>query len=353
MPIYQTATFAHPALGQSTGFDYSRSANPTRAALESVLASLDGGDRAFAFSSGLAAIDTVLRLFAPGDRLVVAEDLYGGTFRLLERVFKTAGLLATYVDPTDLDAVQRALSGAAGLFVEIPSNPLLRVVDLAALSTLARHHNARFIVDNTFLTPWLLTPISFGADIVVYSGSKYLAGHNDLVAGVVVTATPELSARVAFLQNAVGAVLGPHDAWLLMRGLKTLHVRLNYQERTAALLAAPLAAHPRVTRVYYPGLPSDPGHALLKRQARGFGAMISFEVSDAAAVPRILESVKVFLFAESLGGVESLITFPAVQTHTDMDPALRERLGINDRLLRLSVGLENSDDLIADLEAVL
>ncbi len=355
LPIYQTATFRHPALGQSTGYDYSRTANPTRSGLEETLARLEGGARACAFSSGLAALDAVLRLFAPGDRLVVTEDLYGGTFRLLEKLHRPYGIEAVYVDTTDLAAVEAALAErpAKGLLIEVPTNPLLKVADVRKLSELARRWQTRLIVDNTFMTPLLLKPLELGADVVVYSATKYLAGHNDVVAGLAVAGTPELGERLAFLQNAAGAVLGPMDSWLLLRSLKTLALRLERQQVNARRVAEFLAAHPRVVRVRYPGLAGDPGRAVLVGQASGPGAMIAFEVEDPARVPAILAGVKVFLFAESLGGVESLITFPAAQTHADLEPALRQRLGINDRLLRLSVGIEAADELVADLAAVL
>ena len=355
VPIYQTASFGHPALGQSTGFDYSRSSNPTRLALEETLAAADGGHRGFAFASGLAAIDTVLRLFAPNDRLVVTEDLYGGTFRLFEKVFRPLGIEAVYGDTSDLNAVQGALADprVRGIFIESPTNPLLKIADLRAIASLARERGVLTIVDNTFLTPVLQRPLEQGADIVVYSATKYLAGHNDVVAGAVVTRTPELSERVAFLQNAVGGILGPQDSWLTLRGMKTLALRVAKQQENALAVAEWLCRHPHVQRVYYPGLSGHPGREILLREKSGWGGMIAFEVGDPARVPGILSGVRVFLFAESLGGVESLITYPAVQTHADIDEATRQRLGINDRLLRLSVGIEDVRDLIHDLEGVL
>ncbi len=354
MPIYQTATFRHPALGRSTGFDYSRTANPTRQALEETLAALEGGHRGLAFGSGLAAIDAVLHLFPRGTRLAVTEDLYGGTFRLLERVYRERGIDVVYVDTSRLDSVRQALSaGALGVFVESLTNPLLRVADVPAIAAATRAKGALLVVDSTFLTPYLQRPLDLGADVVLHSASKFLGGHNDVIAGLVVARAPELADRLAFYQNAVGGILGPHDAWLLLRGLKTLAVRLERQQTNAQAVAEWLAARPEVRCVHYPGLPSDPGHALLAALGRGFGAMVSFEVKDAARVAGILERVRVFLFAESLGGVESLITYPLVQTHADVDAATRERLGINERLLRLSIGLEHVDDLIADLAQAL
>jgi cystathionine beta-lyase/cystathionine gamma-synthase len=355
VPIYQTASFGHPALGQSTGFDYSRTSNPTRLALEETLAAADGGHRGFAFASGLAAIDSVLRLFLPGDRLVVTEDLYGGTFRLFEKVFRPLGIEADYVDTSDLGAVQAALANprARGLFIESPTNPLLKIADLRAIALLARSRGVLLIVDNTFLTPCLQRPLDQGADIVVYSATKYLAGHNDVVAGAVVTRTSELSERIGFLQNAIGSILGPQDAWLTLRGLKTLALRVARQQENALVIATWLGQHPHVRRVYYPGLPGHSGHDILLREKSGWGGMIAFEVDEAARVPGILSGVQVFLFAESLGGVESLITYPAVQTHADINAETRQRLGITDRLLRLSVGIEDAQDLLHDLEGVL
>ena len=355
VPIYQTASFGHPALGQSTGFDYSRTSNPTRLALEETLAAADGGVKGFAFSSGLAAIDAVLHLFKAGDSVVVTEDLYGGTFRLFEKVLRPAGLNALYVDTSDLAAVERALQtpGVRGLFVETPTNPLLKIADLKGLAALARARDLLLIVDNTFLTPVFQRPLELGADIVVYSATKYLAGHNDVVAGAAVARTAALAEQIAFYQNAIGAILGPQDSWLTLRGLKTLALRLERQQANAMELATWLTQHPHVRHVRYPGLAGHANGELLAQNQGGFGSMIAFEVDDPARIPGILSGVRVFLFAESLGGVESLITYPAVQTHADMEPALRDRLGINNRLLRLSVGIEASHDLIKDLESVL
>lgn len=355
MPVYHAATFAHPALGQSTGFDYSRSGNPTRQVLEETVAKLEGGARCCAFSSGMAAIDCLLRLFAPGDRIVVTEDLYGGTFRLFEKVYRPLGIEAVYVDTSRTDEVARALedSRVRAVFVETPTNPLLKIADIAAISALCREKKILSIIDNTFLTPYLQRPFELGSDITVYSGTKYLAGHNDVVAGFLVAKDPDIGERLYFHQNAAGAVLGPQDCWLLLRGLKTLPLRLERQQDNALAIARFLAGHRRVTRVFYPGLEGHEGHALQRRQADGWGAMISFEVDDPALVPEILAGIEVFIFAESLGGVESLITFPSVQTHADIPVEVRERLGVNDRLLRMSVGVENVHDLIADLAKVL
>jgi cystathionine beta-lyase/cystathionine gamma-synthase len=355
MPIHQAATFQHPALGQSTGFDYSRTSNPTRLALEETLAAAEGGVRGFAFASGMAALDAVVRLFQPGDELVLTEDLYGGTYRLLERVARVAGIGAHYVDTSDRAAVEAALARprVRAVLLECPSNPLLKVADVRAVAAAARARGLLTMVDNTFLTFCNLRPLALGADLAVYSASKYLGGHNDVVAGAVVAGTPALAERLAFLQNATGAVLGPQDSWLVLRGLKTLALRLERQQANAQRLAEFLVRHPRVSEVRYPGLPDHPGRAILAREGSGCGAMIAFAVPSAARVPDVLRRVRVFRFAESLGGVESLITYPFQQTHADIPAGMRARLGIHDRLLRLSVGIEHADDLLADLEEVL
>ena len=355
VPIYQTASFGHPGLGQSTGFDYSRTSNPTRLVLEETLAKADGGHKGFAFASGLAAIDTLLHLVRPGDRIGVTEVLYGGTFRLFEKVFQPFGIEAIYVDTSDLAAVQRALTlaGVKAVFVESPTNPLLKIADIRAIAKAARALGLLTIVDNTFLTPVFQQPLAQGADLVVYSATKYLAGHNDVVAGMIVTGSPALSERIGFYQNAIGGVLGPQDSWLTLRGLKTLPLRVKKQQENACGIADWLATHPRVRRVYFPGLPDHPGRSVLDREHSGYGGMISFEVDVAVRIPSILSGVKIFTFAESLGGVESLITYPSMQTHADLDAAVRARLGINDRLLRLSIGIEDRDELIEDLKGLL
>jgi cystathionine gamma-synthase/cystathionine beta-lyase len=350
VPIYQTATFRHPGLGQSTGYDYSRSGNPTRQALEEGIARLDDGARGFAYASGMAAIANLLLLFKSGDHLIVTEDLYGGTYRLFEKIFNQYGLSFTYLDTSDTEAVAGAVRPETrAIFVESLTNPLLKAADIPALVAICRERGLLCIVDNTFLTPYLLRPLDLGADITVYSATKYLAGHNDTVAGLVVVKDPQLAETVYFHQNSVGAVLGPQDAWLTIRGMKTLSVRLDRQQENAMKIASWLNSHARVRKVFYPGLPEHHGHDLMKRQCRGFGAMIAFEVDDPALVERLLMKTNVISFAESLGGVETLITFPELQTHADIQPEIRARLGINNRLLRLSVGIEDADDLIADL----
>lgn len=353
-PIYQTASFRHPALGESTGYDYTRSGNPTRQALEEGLARLEGGAGACAFSSGLAAITTLLMLYKHGDHLIVVEDCYGGTYRLFEQVLSRFGLTASYVDATTLDAIGQALRPETkAVFIETPTNPLLRIVDLRALASFCRSNSLQLIVDNTFLTPYFQRPLELGADLVVHSGTKYLAGHNDLLCGVVVAKESELAEKVRFLQNATGAILSPSDSWLLIRSLKTLALRMEKHNANALAISRWLLEHPKVSRVFYPGLPLHNGHTIHESQASGYGGMVSFEVNDPALVPQVLAKVHLIQFAESLGGVETLITFPAVQTHADIPAADRERLGISDRLLRLSVGIEDADDLIADLDQAL
>lgn len=349
-PIYQTATFRHPGLGQSTGYDYTRTINPTRQAVEDAVASLEGGAAGFAFASGMAAVTAVLMLYQSGDHVVVVEDCYGGTYRVFEKVFSKFALEATFVDTSNAVVIARAVKPATrAILVETPTNPLMKVADLAAIVAIGRQHNIQVIVDNTFLTPYYQRPLEFGADIVIHSGTKYLAGHNDLVCGLVVTRTRELGERVRFIQNATGGILSPTDSWLLLRGIKTLALRMEKHDENAKAVAAWLAGHPRIKKVYYPGLSGHPGKDVHDRQASGYGGMLSFEVDNPALVPQVLVRIQFIQFAESLGGVESLITFPAVQTHADIPPERREHLGINDRLLRLSVGIEAAEDIIADL----
>jgi cystathionine beta-lyase/cystathionine gamma-synthase len=351
-PIYQSATFAHPGVGQSTGYDYSRTANPTREALERTVASLEGGTAAFAFSSGMAAIAAVLELLKPGDHLITSADLYGGTHRLLTQITQKNGVSVTQA--ASLDAIGRAVRpDTAAIFIETPTNPTMQVIDIAAVAGLARRADALFIVDNTFLTPYFQRPLELGADIVVHSATKFLGGHNDTLAGIAVVADTGLEERLFQLSQTIGSVLAPFDSWLIARGIKTLAVRLERQSTTAAALAGWLEAHPKVTAVHYPGLASHPGHALCARQATGFGAMVAFEVPDAQVAQSVLQRVQTIAFAESLGGVESLITYPAQQTHADVPVAQRAALGITDRLLRLSVGLESTVDLIDDLAQAL
>lgn len=351
VPIYQVATFRHPGLGQSTGYDYSRSANPTRQALEDGIARLDGAYRGFAYASGMAAITNLMLLFKSGDHLVVTEDLYGGSCRLFDKVLNQYGLTFTYVDTTDIEAVKAAITPATkALFIETLTNPLLKFADIPALSHICKQNNLLLIADNTFLTPYLLRPLDLGADIAVYSASKYISGHNDTIAGLVTVKEPQLAEEVYFKQNSVGAVLGPQDSWLVIRGMKTLAIRLDRQQENALKLARWLQSQPHVRKVYYPGLEHHENHGLIQRDCRGFGAMISFEVDNHALVEQLLLKTRLISFAESLGGVETLMTFPEGQTHADIPPEQRARLGINDTLLRLSVGIEDVNDLIEDLQ---
>lgn len=353
-PIYPSATYRHPGVGESTGFDYTRSGNPTRQLLEEALAHLEGGSRALAFSSGMAALTTLFLHFAAGDHLIVSEDLYGGTYRVLDQIFAKLGLAITTVDTTDAEAVAEAIvPQTKALLVETPGNPLLGVADVEALGQLCRKQGLLLIVDNTFLTPVLQRPLELGADIVVHSATKYLSGHNDLCAGALVAADPELGERFYFLQNSTGAILPPQDCWLLIRSLKTLALRMERHCGSALAVARRLRSHPRVTAIYYPGLEEHPGHSLSRRQTEGFGGMVSFRVQSPECARRLLKRLRLISFAESLGGVESLITLPALQTHGDIPLQERERLGICESLLRLSVGIEHVEDVIADLEQAL
>lgn len=353
-PIYQSATFRHPALGQSTGYDYSRTLNPTRQVLEEAIAELEGGAAGFAFSTGMAAVTAVLMLFHLGDHLVVVEDCYGGTYRVLDKIFANFGISVSFVDGSELAEITGAITPATkAVIIETPTNPLMKIVDIKAVSDICRRLNLLHIVDNTFLTPYFQRPIEWGADIVLHSGTKYLAGHNDILAGLVVAKTPELGAQIKFIQNSTGAVLSPNDSWLLIRGLKTLALRMQRHNHNAILIAQWLQNHAKVETVYFPGLASHPGNGIHEVQSSGYGGMISFTVNDPKLVPQVLSRVKLIQFAESLGGVESLITFPAVQTHADVPLQVRERLGISDRLLRLSVGIEATEDIMADLEQAL
>jgi len=353
-PIYPSATYRHPGVGESTGFDYTRSGNPTRQLLEEAIAQLDGGARGLAFASGMAALTTLFLHFTAGDHLVVSEDLYGGTYRVLDQVFGKFGLQVSYVDTSDSSRVAAAIRPhTRALLVETPGNPLLGVADLAALGALCRQHGLLFIVDNTFLTPLLQRPFDFRADVTVYSATKYFGGHNDLCAGLLVARTPELGERLYFLQNSTGGILPPQDCWLLLRSLKTLALRLERHCANALRVARWLKQHPRVSAVYYPGLEDHPGHQLSQRQTRGFGGMLSFRVDSPATARRVLKQLRLISFAESLGGVESLMTLPYVQTHADIPEAERQRLGICESLLRLSVGIESDRDIIADLEQAL
>jgi cystathionine gamma-synthase len=328
--------------------------NPTRKVLEDAIADLECGVRGFAFASGMAAVHAVLTLLRPNDHVVVSNDLYGGTYRVLEQLLKPMGISATYVDTGDLAAVERAATPSTKmLFVETPTNPMMQVSDIAACANLAKSKGWLCVVDNTFMTPYYQRPLELGADIVVHSATKYLGGHNDVLAGLVVVNTDELANQMYFIQNSIGAVLGPQDAWLLIRGMKTLALRMERHTMNASAIASWLEARDDVAKVFYPGLDGHPGKAVCARQASGFGGMVSFEVIHADMVPFVLENLQLITFAESLGGVESLMTYPARQTHADIPEEIRNQIGVNDRLIRLSVGIEHIGDLIDDLNTAL
>jgi cystathionine gamma-synthase len=349
-PIYQATAFRHPRLGQSTGFDYSRTKNPTRAVLEQAVAELESGDAGFACSSGMAALQTIFAMYGQGDHLIVSLDLYGGTYRLIEKVMGRFGVTATYVDTNDLDALESASRpNTKAIVIETPTNPLMMITDLEKVCSWAKAKGYVTIVDNTLLTPFFQRPIELGADIVIHSATKYLGGHNDVLAGLIVTKGKELSAEMAFLHNSIGAVLNPQDSWLLMRGMKTLALRMERHQYNATKIAEFLLTHPMVEEVFYPALPSHPGHDIQSRQSSGNTGIFSFRMKDARTIEPILRHIRLIAFAESLGGVESLMTYPAVQTHADIPEEIRRKVGVDDRLLRFSVGIEHVDDLIADL----
>ena len=350
VPIYQVSTYKQEGVGRHKGYEYSRTGNPTRAVLEALIADLEGGARGLAFASGLAALTTILMLFEAGDHLIIGDDVYGGTFRLQEKVFRRFGLEATYVDTSRAESVAAALRPRTrALLIETPTNPLLKVTDLAAMAALSKQHGLLLAVDNTFMTPYWQRPLEHGAEIVWHSATKYLGGHSDVVAGLVAVRDPALGERLAFLQNAAGGILGPQDSYLVIRGIKTLGVRMKEHEANALKIAEWLSRQQGVRRVHYPGLAAHPGHELHKRQAGGFGGVLSFDLGRAEAADRLLERVRLFTLAESLGAVESLIELPARMTHASIPPDRRRELGIGDGLVRISVGIEDADDLIADL----
>lgn len=354
-PIFQTSTFAFKGVGEPGPYDYSRSGNPTRKALEDCLAALEGGVRGFAFATGMAAATSALMLLNTGDRIVVHSDLYGGTYRLLTTVFNTKGLEADFVDLRDEAALEAALSkGAKAIWIETPTNPLMNLVDLAAVARIAKSHGALTICDNTFLSPYFQHPLEFGIDIVLHSTTKYINGHSDVVGGALIAKDPELAERIGYLQNALGTCAGPFDCFLALRGVRSLPVRMEEHNRNSLALAQWLEAHPKVERVLHPGLESHPQHALALKQQSGFGGTFSFAVkADAGGLRRFLEGVKLFTLAESLGGVESLIEHPATMTHASVPVEARHAMGITDNLVRVSVGLEDVRDLIADLDQAL
>jgi len=354
VPIFQTATFAHPGVGQSTGYDYSRLQNPTREHLEKTVAKLEAGVDAMAFSSGMAAISAMMELFSPLDHIIASDDLYGGSHRLFRNISQKNGIAFDLINTSDVSLIEPLIRPQTkALFVETPTNPMMQVTDIAAVSALAKRHGLLLIVDNTFLTPYYQKPLALGADIVVHSGTKFLGGHNDTLAGFLVVSDSGLSERLRFIYKTTGACLSPFDSWLLIRGIKTLAVRMDREQQSAEEIALWLMSRPKIKKVYYVGLPSHPDYEISKRQAAGFGAMISFEVESGETAKRVLERVSIIRYAESLGGAETLITYPMLQTHADVPKEEREAKGINERLLRLSVGLEGVQDLIEDLKYAL
>jgi len=350
-PIYQTSTYVQEGLGRHKGYEYARTQNPTREALERNVAALEGGTHGFAFGSGLAALDTVLKLLRSGDHVVCGENVYGGTHRLMERIYGELCLRFTFVDMRDVGNIDRALTPATRLvYCETPTNPMMNLVDLAAVGDLTQARGLLYVVDNTFATPFFQRPLEFAADIVLHSTTKYLNGHSDMVGGILVTTRDDLAERIGFIQNAAGGVPGPMDCWLALRGIKTLPLRMRQHDASGRRVAEWLARRPDVTRLYYPGLPSHPQHELACRQMTGFGGMISLDLGNVGRARRFVEATRIFALAESLGGVESLIGHPASMTHASVPPAMRQAMGLTDSLVRLSCGVEDAEDLIADLE---
>lgn len=353
-PIYQTSTYAQEGLGNHKGFEYGRTHNPTRQALERCVASLEGGTHGFAFGSGLAALDTVLKLLSAGDHVIAGENLYGGSHRMMERIYGRFGLSFTFVDMRDPERVAQAITPKTRMiYGETPTNPMMFLADLAAIGHITQARGLLFVVDNTFATPYFQQPLALGADIVLHSTTKYLNGHSDMIGGMLVTGRDDLAEKLGFLQNAAGGVPGPMDCWLCLRGIKTLPLRMQRHDATGREMAVWLTRQSQVKKVYYPGLPDHPQYDLARRQMRGFGGMISVELGDADYARRVVERTRIFTLAESLGGVESLIGHPASMTHAAVPVALRQSMGLTDSLIRLSCGIEDPEDLIADLEQAL
>ncbi|HMO38463.1 MAG TPA: cystathionine gamma-synthase [Saprospiraceae bacterium] len=352
-PIYQTSTYAQEAPGKHKGYEYARTQNPTRDALQKNLAALENGNFGICFSSGLAAMDAIIRLLNPGDEIISTNDLYGGSYRQMVRVHERYGIKSRFVDMTDLQKVEKAITKKTKLvWIETPTNPMLQIVDIQAICAIAKQHGVLTCVDNTFASPYLQTPLDLGADIVTHSATKYLGGHSDVVHGAVIVNDKALADQLYFLQNAIGAVPGPQDCFLVLRGIKTLHLRVERACKNAKKIAKYLQAHPKVNRVYYPGLKDNPYYELAKRQMRHFGAMVSFDLHQDSLeeATKVMSNTHLFLLAESLGGVESLIGHPATMTHASIPRAERLKVGLTDSLIRLSVGIEDVDDLIEDLE---
>lgn len=352
-PIYQTSTYVQESPGKHKGYEYSRTHNPTRTALQNALAALENGKYGICYASGLAATDAVLKLFRPGDEIIATNDIYGGSYRIMKRIFEPLGLVFHFVDMSDVDNIKNVCNANTKLvWIETPTNPLLRIIDIEAITKLCKEKGIYSAVDNTFASPYLQNPLDTGADIVMHSVTKYLGGHSDTVMGALVTNQDELAKQLAFIQNATGAVPGPQDCFLVLRGIKTLHIRMQRHCENAMVVANWLKKHPKVAKVYYPGLASHNGHELAKRQMRGFGGMLSFELNGDVYTEAVhlMETLKVFSLGESLGGVESLCTHPASMTHASIPREEREKVGLKDTLIRLSVGIEDVEDLIADLE---
>lgn len=349
-PIYQTATYAHPGVGQSSGYDYSRLQNPTREHLEKIVASLEAGIDALAFSTGMAAIATLMELFKPGDHLIVDSDLYGGSIRLFDNISKKNGITFTSIDCCRDDITKYINDNTKAVFIETPTNPMMNVTDIELLSRITKENNLLLIVDNTFLSPYFQNPLGLGADVVVHSGTKYLGGHNDTLAGFLVTSKAAISEKLRFHIKTTGAGLSPFDSWLILRGIKTLAVRMEKAQENAIKMVDWLSGQKEVIRIIYPGLSTHPGHDIMKKQSRGFGAMITFEVTGKEFAQAVLGNVKLIQFAESLGGVETLITYPITQTHADVPVDILQKNGVTESVLRLSVGIEEVGDLITDLE---
>lgn len=354
VPIFQVSTYKQDGPGNHRGYEYSRTGNPTRHALEVMIAELEGGKRGFAFASGMAATTAVFTLLNQGDHVLVTDDVYGGSFRVITKVLNRFGITATFINTSNLEEIEKNIqSNTKAIFLESPTNPLLKITDITEVAKIAKKNGLLTIVDNTFATPYWQNPITLGADIVVHSATKYLGGHSDVVAGVAVVNSEELGERLHFIQNATGGVLGPQDSWLLLRGIKTLGIRMEEHEYNAHKIAEFLVQHEKVSKVYYPGLANHPNHEVAKKQSRGFGGMISFDVGSGEKAAKVLKSVKYFTLAESLGAVESLISIPALMTHASIPAERRAELGITDGLIRISVGLEDVEDLIEDLEQAL
>ena len=351
-PIYQTATYAHPGVGKSTGYDYSRLQNPTREQLEKIMASLENGIDAFALSTGMAAITLLFELFGPGDHFITESDLYGGSIRLFDNVSVKNGYEFTHLDCSRADIEAEIRPNTKAIYIETPTNPMMNVTDIRAVSDIAKRHGLLLIVDNTFLSPYFQNPLNLGADVVIHSGTKFLGGHNDTLAGFIVTNNEKIAERLRFLIKTTGSGLAPFDSWLIMRGIKTLGLRMERSSQNALKLASFLKERKEVRKVFYPGLPEHPGHGIMKRQSRGFGSMITFYVDTEEHALKILEKVRMIKFAESLGGTETLITYPTTQTHADVPEETRLQNGITPCTLRLSVGIEDADDLIRELTDV-